>query len=367
MTQSSGRQPGELDSLCRILVESLPQAMWICDPGGAITYCNPAMSALLGSAVDRDWIDLCAPEERDQLRAARDLARAQRVPHRGTCRLYMREGSCRHVSFVEVPIQRDGHDLAGWVGTAADITALAREQGALQRAVEHAHLDLAQIARAASHDFQEPLRMVTSYVQLLSVRYAGELDARAGKYIRYAVEGAKRMQELLRDMRALYQAGSETQRMRPVDAGELLARVISSMDRQVTASRAEITCGALPVVRVDSRQLALLFRHLIENAIRFCGDAPPRIVVRAAREGEMWRFDVRDHGIGFDAEAYGERVFQMFRRLHTRDAYPGTGIGLAIARKIVERHGGHIRVRAQPGEGATFSFTLPAAISGHED
>lgn len=364
------------DSLPRVLVESLPQPIWMSNPDGAITYCNPAMADLLGLPVDhapcagpqaarpervRDWIDLCEAEERDQLRAARRQAREQGVAHRGTCRLYSREGAGRVISFVETPVQRGSHGLAGWAGTATDISLLAQGQQELQRALRHAHLDLAQIARATSHDFQEPLRMVTSYVQLLSLRYAGELDARAGKYIRYAVEGAKRMQDLLRDMRALYQAGNETQRVQPVSAGELVARVIESMHRQITASQAAISCGPLPVVRADARQLALLFRHLLENAIRFCGDAPPRIFVGAAREGEMWRFDVRDSGIGFDAAAYGERVFLMFRRLHTRDAYPGTGIGLAIARKIVERHGGHIRAHAEPGQGATFSFTLPAA------
>lgn len=237
-----------------------------------------------------------------------------------------------------------------------------------QRAVNLArsNADLEQFAYVASHDLQEPLRAVVSYVQLLQKRYAGQLDERADKYIGYAVEGGQRMQTLINDLLTYSRVGRGVEELEPIDSQVALSRALASLSTAIDDSGVTVTADELPVVLANETMLAQLFQNLIGNAIKFRGDEPLRIHVSAERGDEEWLFAVRDNGIGIAPE-YTERIFVIFQRLHGREEYPGTGIGLAICKKIVERHGGRIWVESAPGSGATFFFTLPDQQHEAED
>jgi len=234
------------------------------------------------------------------------------------------------------------------------------EQRVQERTAELARSnhDLEQFAYVASHDLQEPLRMVSSYTQLLAKRYRGKLDADADEFIAYAVEGATRMQTLINDLLAYSRVGMRGKPFERAPTADVLGQALADLQVALQEQAALVTHDDLPVVVGDASQLVQLFQNLIGNAIKFRGKAPPRVHVSARDAGREWVFSVRDNGIGFSPQ-FGERIFVIFQRLHTKAEYPGTGIGLAICKKIVERHGGRIWVESQPGEGATFYFTLP--------
>jgi signal transduction histidine kinase len=219
--------------------------------------------------------------------------------------------------------------------------------------------DLEQFAYVSSHDLQEPLRMVSGFMQLLERHAGGKLDATADKYIHFAVDGAKRMQQLIDDLLAYSRVGTKGGQLAPTGSGEALQRAVANLRTAIEQRGAQVTQGELPVLRADATQLAQLFQNLVGNAIKFAGEKAPKVHVEARRDEDLWTFAVRDNGIGIDPE-FSEKIFVIFQRLHTRDQYPGTGIGLAICKKIVERHGGRIWVESTPGEGSTFYFTLPA-------
>jgi signal transduction histidine kinase len=232
---------------------------------------------------------------------------------------------------------------------------LARKAEELARS----NAELEQFAYIASHDLQEPLRMVASYTQLLGERYRGKLDENADKYIGYASEGAIRMQTLIQDLLAFSRVGRKNSTSRRVDCDAEMAEVMMSMDLAMRESGARVTYAALPVVWADRSRMAQLFQNLIGNAIKFRGKDAPEISVQAEKVGSQWLFSVSDNGIGIEPQ-YAENIFVVFRRLHTRAEYPGNGIGLAICKKIVEHHGGKIWVESERGHGSTFKFTLPS-------
>jgi signal transduction histidine kinase len=234
-------------------------------------------------------------------------------------------------------------------------------EGNLARKVEElarSNAELEQFAYVASHDLQEPLRMVASYTQLLRERYRGKLDENADKYIGYASEGALRMQTLILDLLAFSRVSRKTSTSGSVDCDAAMAEVMMSMGPAIEESGAVVTYEALPAVWAERSQMTQLFQNLIGNAIKFRGKEAPEISVHAEKDGSQWLFSVSDNGIGIDPE-YGENIFVVFQRLHTRTEYPGNGIGLAICKKIVERCGGKIWVEAHAGGGSTFKFTLP--------
>jgi len=242
-----------------------------------------------------------------------------------------------------------------------DITErkLAEEHLAATMAdLERSNKDLEQFAYVASHDLQEPLRMVSSYTQLLAERYQGQLDEKALKFINYAVDGATRMQALINDLLIYSRVGTRGKSMELTDAHDLLGQAIKNLIVMIEENRAVITNDELPVVRVDTGQFIQVFQNLINNSIKFRGDDIPLIRVSARDWGQEWVFSVRDNGIGID-QKYADRIFVIFQRLHGRQEYPGNGIGLAMCKKIVERHNGRIWFESEPGKGATFLFTIP--------
>ena len=224
--------------------------------------------------------------------------------------------------------------------------------------LERSNRDLEQFAYVASHDLQAPLRMVSSFTQLLKKELGDSPDEKTAKYIDFAVDGADRMQRLISDLLSYSRVGSQNTPLEPTDTKEALDEALRNLGAVIEESRAEITWGDLPVVPADRSLVVQLFQNLIGNGIKFHGEASPRIRVEAEPESEGWRFSVRDNGIGIK-EAYLEKIFVIFQRLHGRKEYPGTGIGLALCKRIVEHHGGSIRVESEPGRGSAFHFTIP--------
>lgn len=273
------------------------------------------------------------------------------------------DGSESWVATTKMPLRdKEGH-IIGTFGISTNINERKQAEAALARQAQElarSNVELEQFAYVASHDLQEPLRMVRSYVQLLERRYKNKLDADADEFIAYAVDGAARMQTLINDLLAYSRIGTQGKTPHPTNCAEVLERVLANLSIAIEESEAVVMYDALPTVLADEVQLSQLFQNLIGNAIKFRGEATPKIQVGAERKDGEWLFWVRDNGIGIAPEYY-HRLFMIFQRLHSRDEYPGTGIGLAICKKIVERHGGRIWVESVgvPGKGTTFYFSLP--------
>ncbi len=281
--------------------------------------------------------------------------------------VWRNDGTPLPVDLFAQPVVINGQ-LKGLVVCAFDITKqrLAEENSRLTSAdLERSNKELEQFAYVASHDLQEPLRMVSSYTQLLARRYQGQLDAAANEFIAYAVDGANRMQRLINDLLAYSRVGARAKGLVPTDCTAVLDQAVANLKGAIEKSGAAVTQDRLPTVTVDNLQLLQLFQNLIDNAIKFHVEKPPRIHVSAEQKGNEWVLSVRDNGIGIDPQ-YAERIFIIFQRLHTREEYPGTGMGLAICKKIVERRGGRIWVESQPGIGSTFYFTIPIGGDGYE-
>jgi|GEM_PF-1034526 len=278
--------------------------------------------------------------------------------------LLIRPASGEGDTWLEVvarPLRGEDGALQGGVAVLRDITLRKKAEQEKEQYTEElkrSNAELEQFAYVASHDLQEPLRMVASYTEILGERYRGKLDASADKYIGYAVDGAQRMQRLIRDLLAYARVSSQAKPPQPTDASAVLTAVLHGLHPAIESNKAEIVFDQLPTVMADEVQLGQVFQNLINNAIKFHSDRTPQVAIRAQASGRWWHFSVEDNGIGMEMESAG-RIFQMFQRLHSRDEYEGTGIGLAIAKRIVERHGGRIWVDSVPGQGSTFHFTLP--------
>src|SRR5205823_1564996 len=247
------------------------------------------------------------------------------------------------------------------ISNIRDVTARKLADERLRAAaadLARSNAELEQFAYVASHDLQEPLRMVASYTQLLARRYKGKLDQDADEFIAFAVDGARRMQELINDLLTYSRVGTRALQLETVDSNQLVDQVVGDLAAAVHESSASVTRDDLPSVQGDPTQLRQLFQNLIANGIKFHRpDQTPQVHISAMRERGPWTFSVNDNGIGIEPQ-YQQRIFALFQRLHTRADYPGTGIGLSICKKIVERHGGQIRVDSAPGRGTTFRFTL---------
>jgi PAS domain S-box-containing protein len=273
-----------------------------------------------------------------------------------------KDGSVVDVSVRLSPIRNASGEVIGEASITRDITDLKRRDAELQRS----NAELEQFAYVASHDLQEPLRMVANYTELLAQKYQGKLDEKADKYIHYAADGARRMQRLVADLLSYSRVGSQGKDLVAVDSKQVLADVLEGLERLIRETDAQVDYAPLPMVMADEGQLRQLFQNLISNAIKFRADVAPRVTVAATRQGERCIFSIADNGIGLDMQHAG-RIFQMFQRLHELGKYDGSGIGLAIAKRIVERHGGSIWVESTLGAGTTFFFTLTAATKDSHD
>jgi signal transduction histidine kinase len=251
----------------------------------------------------------------------------------------------------------------------AELAAVRAANASLEARTEdlqRSNSELEQFAYVASHDLQEPLRKVASFCQLLQRRYAGRLDAKADEYIEHAVDGAKRMQALINDLLAFSRVGRTAQRREPVSCAVLLAQAWANLAAEVRRTQATIEVGELPVVMGEASLLTAVFQNLLSNALKFRGDAAPRVTVSVRRDGENWLFSFTDNGIGIEP-SYADRIFVIFQRLHDKTTYPGTGIGLAMARKIIEYHGGRIWLDTTVTTGTRFCFTLPALAETEDE
>jgi PAS domain S-box-containing protein len=346
----------------QLVVEAAPNAMVMIDEQRRICLVNRRAEELFGhgrDAIIGELIETLVPE---RYRAAHPVhvqafsARPEARPMGAGRELHglRKDGSEIPIEIGLNPLETsDGRFV---LASVIDITERKRNEDELRRS----NAELEQFAYVASHDLQEPLRMVANYTELLAQRYQGRLDERADKYIHYASDGARRMQRLVADLLTYSRVGSQGKPMSLVDSGKVLSAVTQSLQRLIRETGATITHGELPAVLADEVQLHQLLQNLLSNAIKFRSDKPPRIAVDATPQGVRWQFSVADNGIGLDMQ-YTERIFQMFQRLHELGKYEGSGIGLAIAKRIVERHGGTIRVESAQGIGTTFFFTLHAA------
>ncbi|MCU7492610.1 MAG: PAS domain S-box protein [Ignavibacteria bacterium] len=271
-----------------------------------------------------------------------------------------KDGSYYWVDTTIVPLTNREGKLSKYLAIRFDITAQKRIEEELVKAlldVEQSNSELEQFAYIASHDLQEPLRMIGSYSQLLTRRYEGKLDAKADQYINYITEGVQRMQTLIKDLLHYSRTATSKEDMQTVDLNIVMTEVLTDLKVAIETSHADIKVSPLPPLKANHTQVRQLFQNLIGNAIKFRGDESPVIEVSAQEESEVWQFSIKDNGIGIDPE-YSEKIFMLFQRLNDREKYPGTGIGLAVCKKIVERHGGKIWIESEAGKGTTFFFTI---------
>ncbi|MHC4598527.1 MAG: PAS domain-containing sensor histidine kinase [Planctomycetota bacterium] len=346
-----------------LALEQSPVLVMITDTRGTVEYVNPKYTEVTGyeasEIVGRSTAELgeLATEAARQLWDA--IADGEEWHGDFVARKKSGEPYWESASISAI---RDRHgSITHFLKVAEDITKRKVAEQKLARTLEElerSNLDLEQFAYVASHDLQEPLRVVTSYLDLLKRRYGGRLGPDADKFIVYAVDGVSRMGALIADILAYSRVGTKGRPLQPTDPEVALDQALANLGATVEESGASITRDPLPTVNGDASQLVQLFQNLIGNAVKFRGTSPPRIHVSAGQEGEEWVFSVRDNGIGIEEE-YSDRIFKIFKRLHVRTKYPGTGIGLAICKKIVERHGGRIWVKSEPWKGSTFFFTIP--------
>lgn len=345
----------------RIAVEASPHGMIMVDQTGVIVLVNSEIESIFGYTRDEligQSIDILVPaalrgrhhDQRSEF--AHDASRRPMGVGRDLFGRH-KDGSEKQ---VEIGLSRIAMaDGAYVLASVVDIHARKETEEALRRSNE----ELERFAHVASHDLQEPLRTVASYVQLIERRYRGVLGPDGVEFIDYAVDGVQRMRGLIDDLLAFSRLGSQTPSFERTDMQDLLRDVCDRLHVAIDEAGATVSGAALPAVWGDPRQLERLLTNLVGNALKFRAATPPTIDVSARRTGRQYTFTVADNGIGIDPQ-YADRIFVIFQRLHLREEYPGTGMGLAICKKIVERHGGRIWVESAPGAGARFHFTLPA-------
>lgn len=359
--------PGVLQARLAAIVESSDDAIISKDLNGIIQSWNRGAERLFGytpeEAIGRHISMIAAPEVVDEIpNILARIARGERIDHYQTKRK-TKDGRILSVSLTVSPIRDATGKIVGASKVGRDVTELEQNQAALSSANElliRSNADLEQFAYSASHDLQEPLRMVLIYSEMLQKKFGGQLGARGDEYIGYIVDGAARMEQLLKDLRTFAQSSAlDQEKPDEVDANEVLRRSLGNLKSAIEANEATVTHGNLPSIRIHEFQLELLFQNLIGNAIRYRSAAPPEVHVAAARCADFWTFSVQDNGIGIDPQ-YKEHIFGIFKRLHSAAQYAGTGMGLAICERITRRLRGRIWVESELGRGSTFFFTLPA-------
>ena len=350
----------------RSLVEYAPDAIFV-NRDDRVTYVNPAGLQLFGAAspadvVGRPVIELFAPAHRATVaERIRQLRTGSPVPLIDE-QIVRPDGSVRDVEVAAFSFDDEtGPAIEVILRDVTDRKDAERHMAEYAAQLSASNEELQRFAYVASHDLQEPLRSIVSFSQLLERRYRGRLDSDADEYIGFIVEGGMRMRRLIRDLLQVSRVETAARPLGPTDADRAVADVLASLETPIREAGATVTVGDLPVVTADAAQLEQVFMNLLGNALKYRrAGVPPEIAISARQRDGMVEFAVRDNGIGIEPE-YFDRIFEMFRRLHTHDEVEGTGIGLAVVKKIVERHGGTVRVESTPGEGSTFFFTLPGA------
>ena len=364
----------EEKDIYKALFESAGEGLIVTDKTGIIQLVNPRTQELFGYKSEEltgQSIEMLIPQKyRSNHTSHRESY--TKDPHRRSMGLGLelyglkKEGTQFPVE-ISLNYIKTGEDML-IMALVTDITQRKKIDDELKQVhidlksyaeeLEASNKELEQFAYVASHDLQEPLRMVSSYTQLLARRYKDQLDEDANEFIHYAVDGASRMQKLINDLLIFSRVGTREQIFTETDFNEILKTVLLNLSVAIHESDAEIITEKLPTIKADSLQITQLFQNLIANAIKFRKkDTKPVIKINAIDENTHWLFSIEDNGIGIDKK-YQDRVFMIFQRLHTRHEYKGSGIGLSIARKITERHSGKIRFESEPGKGTTFYFTI---------
>jgi PAS domain S-box-containing protein len=364
----------------RALVERIPAITYIEvvdseEPATEFLYISPQIETMSGYSPEEWMADPglfsanLHPEDRERVLAEDERTEETGEPFSMEYRQFTRDGRVVWVRDVAFLVHDEDGEPLYWLSVQLDVTERKKAEEELAELVEElrrSNAELEQFAYVASHDLQEPLRMVASYTQLLARRYEGRLDSDADEFIGYAVDGANRMQTLINDLLTYSRVGTQGHELVPTDTGEVFGVACANLKRAIEESGAEVVSSEeLPTVMGDQTQLVQLFQNLIANAIKFRREGvAPRVEVGAERSTEEeWLFRVGDNGIGVEPQ-YAERIFRIFQRLHGKGEYTGTGIGLAVCKKIVERHGGRIWVDSELGEGTTFYFTLRPSQKG---
>ncbi len=349
------------------LMDNLPDSIYFKDAQSRFTKLNAALARRFGlsdpsEAIGKSDFDFFSEEHaRPAFEDEQEIIRTGQPIVAKEEKETWSDGRLKWVSSTKMPLCDKEGRIIGTFGMSRVITDRKQALEDLRLKTEElarSNAELEQFAYVASHDLQEPLRMVASYTQLLAKRYKGKLDSDADDFIDYVVDGARRMQVLINDLLTYSRVGTRGKPFERTDCEVVFGRAFANLQVAIHESNAIVTHDHLPTIPADASQLEQLFQNLIGNAIKFRGQEPSRVHVSAQENGNEWLFSVTDNGIGIDSE-YTERIFVIFQRLHGGAEYPGTGIGLAVCKKIVERHGGRIWVESQPGKGSTFYFTIP--------
>lgn len=342
----------------RFLAESMPQKIFTATPAGDVDYFNRQWLEFTGLSFERmkdwGWTQFVHPDDVEEnvrtWRHSIDTGEPFSFEHRfrRTDGKYLWHLSRAHA-------MRDANgDISMWIGSNTDIHEQKEKEEALRRAND----DLQQFAYSASHDLQEPIRNVAVYSEIVAQRYHSVLDADGQLFLGFLKEGGRRLATLVNDLLAYTRAGTAELHEAPVDSTAVLKHSLASLAEAIRESKATVTFDALPEVYMGEAHLQQVLQNLIANALKYRDDNPPQIHISAVGQGAVWRFSVQDNGIGIDPQ-YKEKIFGVFKRLHHDRTYSGTGIGLAICQRVVERYGGRIWVESEPGKGATFYFTIP--------
>jgi len=355
----------------RSLIEASIDPLVTIGPNGKITDVNDSTEDVTGYSRDHligtDFSDYFT--EPDKARKGYQLVFEKGKVIDYPLEIHHRNGDITPVLYNASVYSDENGKVIGVFAAARDITELKKAEELLKLKINElarSNAELEQFAYVSSHDLQEPLRMIASYLQLLERKYEGKLDKKADKYIHFAVDGATRMQNLIDDLLTFSRVTTQANEFELTDIEVILNRVLTNLSVSIKENSATITHGTLPEIMVDGTQMTQVLQNLINNALKFRSKDNPKIHISASQEDKYWLFSVKDNGIGIDPK-YSERIFEVFKRLHKKRDYPGTGIGLSICKKIVERHGGRIWVDSKLGEGSTFYFNIPVSNFDEEE
>jgi PAS domain S-box-containing protein len=359
----------------RLIADNSVAWIYLIAPDRRLLYMSPSCEQMTGYPSGEFLADpdlmmrIVHPEDRKDVEEYPAETLESSVSHSQEFRIITKSGETRWIDHQCFPICDETGRVIGRRGMNLDVTERKQAEKELKNTLidlERSNQELEQFAYVASHDLQEPLRMISSFTQLLARRYQGRLDQDADEFIAYALEGTENMQRLINDLLAYSRVGTHGKPPAPTSSGQALDRALENLKLTIEESGAEVSGGDLPVVGADDVQLTQLFQNLVANAIKFRSAKPLEIRIDCEARGGEWVFSVRDNGIGIDPQ-YFDRIFIVFQRLHERGKYPGTGIGLAVCKKIVQRHGGRIWVESEPGKGSTFFFSLPRSKEHADD